>query len=246
MKATAFIVAVAALGLQSPAFADHHGKGHELNPLGTWEVSAAMDLETRDSTLLITKTEEGLKAVITPDEGDVMTMTRATVDGKTLTIELDFEQDGQAGIIGAKASLNEKGALSGKWYVRDTNGQEWMTNDWEAARSVKASLGGKWAVVARTQDNDMEHEIVFANEANKWTATAQSGQGSADFEKVRAMKDNLRLEMPWGDGKVRINAKLTAADRFKGAWTYVDEFGDEAATGDWIAEKAEEEAQEAE
>lgn len=237
MKRPLLISLACVLVWSTASRAAHHENQHELNALGTWEVAAAMDLETRESTLVITQTEEGLQAVVLPEEGGEMTMTRASVEGTTLTFELDFDRDGQAGVIGAKASLNDKGGLSGEWYARSTDGQEWLRDDWQAARSAKASLAGAWEVVAFTNDNDLEHEIVFTNEDDQWSATARSNRGSMDFAKVRVMKDTLRLEMPWGDGKVRVSAKMTAADRFQGAWTYVDEFGSESATGDWVAEK---------
>jgi len=208
------------------------------NFTGKWITTATLpDGETRESSLTVSKKDGNLQATLIGQTGDERVLDRVKTEGKTLTIEFDFERDGNTGIIGAKASLNQQGALIGKWYVQDGNGTETASEDWQAVRSAAAVLKGKWNVVAETTENDIKHAMVIKKNGASFTGYAESDEGQLDYTSVKADKNVLKLELPYGGGTVKVEATLKQARKLEGKWIYLDEFKDEVADGNWSATK---------
>ena len=216
--------------------ADHHKA--TVNLAGKWDASASFnETESRDSVFTIRKKDGKLTASMVNEDGVKQEMDRAKVDGKTLTIEFDFEQDGAKGIIGAKADLQKDGSLYGKWYVRTEDGTEQMSNDWKAVRSLSSAFAGNWDVVAETEENDIEHAMVVEKSGSSFSALASSEAGDTSYSSVKVAKNGLKMEIPFGGGKVKIDAKLTAARKLAGEWKFYDDFNEEVGKGNWSATK---------
>lgn len=216
--------------------ADHHKA--TVNLAGKWEASASFnETESRDSTWTIRKKDGKWTASMINEDGIKQDMDLAKVDGKTLTIEFGFERDGTKATIGAKADLQKDGSLLGKWYVRSEDGVEQMSNDWKAVRSLSPVFAGKWDVVAETDENDIEHSMIVEKAGSGFSALASSEAGETNYSSVKVAKNGLKMEIPFGGGKVKIAAKLSAARKLVGEWVFFDDFNEEAAKGVWTATK---------
>jgi len=208
------------------------------NFAGKWDVTASVnEYDTNTSSLTVIKKDGKWSASMVGEDGEKRDLTRTKADGKSLIIEFDMEANGQRGVIGAKAALNKDGALVGKWYARDDSGNELMTNDWKAVRSASSVLAGSWNVVAVTDDNDLEHQMIIKKSGSNFSGYASSDDGQLDYDKVTASKNVVKLELPYGGGTVKVEAKLKQARKLVGQWKYFDEFKDEVASGDWSASK---------
>ena len=209
------------------------------NLAGKWEASASFnETESRDSVFTIRKKDGKLTASMINEDGEKRDMDRAKVDGETLVIEFDFERDGAKGIIGAKADLQKDGSLVGKWYVRSEDGTEQMTNDWKAVRSLSAHFAGKWEVVAETEENDIQHDLIIKKSGSSFTAVASSDAGDTTYSSVKVSKNEVNMQLPFGGGTVKVSAKLKQARKLVGEWKYYDDFNEEVAKGTWTAQKA--------
>lgn len=206
------------------------------NFVGTWITTATLrDGDSRESSLTIKKKESQWHATLVGQTGDERILDRVHVEGETLTIEFDWERDGQTATVGAKAKLDKEGALTGKWYVRDGEGKESLSEDWRAVRSAATVLGGKWDVVAVTTENDIKHTMVIKKSGSSFSGYAASDEGQLDYTSVKADKNVVKLELPYGGGTVKVEARLQQARKLIGKWIYLDEFKEEVATGDWSA-----------
>ncbi len=216
--------------------ADHHKA--KVNLAGKWDASASFnETESRDSVFTIRKKEGKWTASMVNEDGVKVDMDRAKLDGKTLVMEFDYERDGSKGTIGAKADVQKDGSLKGKWYVLSADGTEQMSNDWKAVRSLSSIFAGNWDVVAETDENDIRHDLIVAKAGSGFSAMASSEAGEINYSIVKVDKNHLKLELPYGSGKVKVDAKLTEARKLTGEWKYYDDFNEEAAKGNWTASK---------
>ena len=208
------------------------------NFAGKWITTASLPSgETRESSLTISKREGKIQATLVGQNGDERVLDRVKTEGKTLTIEFDFERDGNSGTVGAKASLNQNGVLVGKWYIKDGDGTETASEDWQAVRSAASVLNGKWNVVAVTTENDIKHAMVIKKNGNRFSGYAESDEGQLDYTSVKAEKNVVKVELPYGGGTVKVEATLKQARKLEGKWIYLDEFKEEVADGNWSATK---------
>ena len=216
----------------------HHTELKAANFAGKWVTTAEMsDGDSSEGSLTISRKDGKLKAILLTQSGNEMNLTRVKPDGKTLTIEFDYDQDGQAGIIGAKASLDKDGALNGKWYIKSEDGEEVSSNDWKAVRSASSVLNGKWDAVAVTPDTELEYVLVVKKSGSSFSAYSESEEGQLDYNSISAKKNEVKMEVPFGGGTVKMEAKLVQPRKLAGKWIFFDEFKEEAATGEWSATK---------
>lgn len=229
-----FILGIAVLSVM----VIHNVEVNAANFAGKWVTTSEMpDGESRDGNLTLSKNEGQLKGTLIGRSGDEIQLDRVKTEGKTLNIEFDYERDGQSGVIGAKASLNKDGALIGKWYIRGEDGEEVASNEWKAVRSAASIVAGKWDVVAVTTENDLEHVMVIKKSGSSFSGYTESDEGLLDYTSVSAKKNEVRMELPYGGGTVKVEAKLTQPRKLVGKWIFFDEFKEEVANGDWSATK---------
>ncbi len=207
---------------------------------GVWTSTATIDeFDSRTAQLTLTKKEDKWAASMINENGEKTELTRVVQTGKTLSIEFDMERDGQKGVIGAKAELDKEGTLKGTWYAKDGDGFELMSNQWTAFRSLKATLAGTWQVTAKTDNGDMNHEMVMTQKGSTFEGVAISSEGEAPFSHLKIDKHHLSMQVAYAGGTVKIKSKLIAKNRLEGKWVYQDEFDQEVANGAWIASKSE-------
>ena len=216
------------------ASADHHEAGVD----GVWYgTGVGPNGEESESTLSITKKDGKLSATSENDQGVTRDLDRIEFKGSKLTGEIDFDQNGQEGVLGVKAELNKKGELKGKWFANDGAGTELYSGDWSAVRVLDKVVVGDWDVVAVTDDGELEHEISISKTGTKYSGAVVSDQGSLDVEKLRIKKNKLSYEFVFGDGTVKVAATLMGAKKLSGKWTYFDSSDQELGEGIWTAKK---------
>jgi hypothetical protein len=206
---------------------------------GQWEATASVsDFETRDSTLTVVKKDKLWHSTMESEDGQKRKMSRTQVKGKTLIVEFEMESNGQKAVIGAKAELNKEGALIGKWYARDENGTQLMSNDWKAVRSLSSAFAGNWNVLAETDDNNIEHKMVINKKDNQFSGYATGDEGQIEYRRLKITKNEVKMELPYAGGIVKVVAKLTQPGKLSGKWHYFDEFDQQVADGKWSANKS--------
>ena len=221
--------------------------------VGEWKVSAEKPQGggTAESTMKIEKKDEKFVGVGTTEDGQEMGIKSVTIDGKKVVIELDFEYNEQDITIRIKAEESEKGKLTGRWYALDAEGTEHVDEVWAAERTSEpeaaskpesaASIVGKWNAKSTTDNGDLESVVTFTKDGDKFKGSSKSEENSLDFDSVsvegKEVEVELTLDYEGTDIPVTIRAEQTDADHLKGKWVIFDESGQEAASGEWDAER---------
>lgn len=234
MKRTRLLVGIASVVAVMAVSADHH----EESVAGVWYgTGVGPNGDESESTLTITEKDGKLSASSENDQGTSRDLDRITFKDSKLAGEIDFDRDGQEGVLGVKASLNKKGELKGKWYANDADGSELYAGDWIGVRALDKVVVGEWNVVAITDDGDLEHQISITKSGYKYSGSLTSDDGSIELEKITVKKNKLSYEFPFGEARVKVAAALMGAKKLSGEWTYIDSSDQEAATGKWSAKK---------
>jgi hypothetical protein len=84
----------------------------------------------------------------------------------------------------------------------------------------------------------MEHAMIVKKSGSGFSALASTDDGETNYNRVKVLKNGLKMEIPFGGGTVKIAAKLSAAQKLVGEWKYYDDFNEEVAKGNWSATKA--------
>ncbi len=216
--------------------ADHHGGKAKV--AGKWHAVAEMPTgEESASTFTFEEKEGKLSAEFEGENGDVRTFDQVSVDGKVVTAEMNFDFNGQAGVIGMKATLGEKGALKGNWYAKDGDGNEQYSGAWSAVRALDPVVVGVWNVVAETDEGDNEHRLVLSKTAGKYSGNVESDGGSLPVNSVKVKKNKLDFGFDFGEGSIKVSGVLVGAKKLSGRWTYYDASEIEVGSGKWTAKK---------
>lgn len=220
---------------------------------GTW--TATGDLPTggsNESTITITKEGDTFKGVAVGEDEEERELVRFSTEGKKVSFEVDVESNGETGVLKIKAEQTEIGKLAGEWALFDSSGEERAKELWKAIRtsepetaspSPTASFEGKWNSVATTEDGEEHPAVVeLAKDGDKYAGSSTSDRGKTKFDVVDVSGKDLEIEMVMDfDGTeldVRIEAAQKDEDHLEGKWVIFDNSGQEAATGDWTAERA--------
>jgi hypothetical protein len=234
MKRTRLLVGIASVVAVMAVTADHHKEG----VAGVWYgTGVGPNGEESESTLTITEKDGKLSATSVNEQGDSTDFDRITFKDSKLAGEIDFDQNGQEGVLGVKASLNKKGEFKGNWYANDADGNELYTGDWTLVRALDKVVVGDWNVVAITDDGELEHEISITKSGYKYSGSVNSDQGSLEIEKISVKKNKLSYEFTFGDGSVKVTAALMGAKKLAGEWAYFDDSDQEVGKGEWTAKK---------
>ena len=211
---------------------------HASNVEGVWEATMSRpNGDTRDSTLTIQKKDGKWSGTAASSQGEERKLDRVSFDGKSLRIEADVERDDWSGVIGVKAKLDAKGVLKGNWYVQGDDDSQIASGDWKAVRSLKASLAGTWNVIAKTDEEDFEHQIVFSASGDGFSGSAHREEDSLDLAKVTVKGNKLLLEIPFGEETVKVKAFQQTAKKIVGEWTLFDDVVSATNSGEWVATK---------
>ena len=69
-----------------------------------------------------------------PESGETTELDKVSFDGKEFELSIPFERDGNNGVLGVEATLKKDGSLSGEWFLKGEDGQEWVRESWKATR----------------------------------------------------------------------------------------------------------------
>lgn len=211
---------------------------HASNVEGVWEATMTRpNGETADSTLTIQKKDGKWSGTVVSSQGEERKLDRVSFEEKSLRIEVDVERENWSGVIGVKAKLDAKGVLKGNWYVKEDGDNQSASGDWKAVRSLKAALAGTWNVVAKTDEEDFDHQVIFSKSSSGFSATAHKEEESMEFTKVTVKGNKLLLELPFDEGMVKIKAFQQTAKKIVGEWTLVDDLDSATDSGEWVATK---------
>lgn len=211
---------------------------HASNVEGVWEATMTRpNGETGKSTLTIQKKDGKWFGVVVSSQGEERKLDRVSFEEKSLKIEVDVERENWSGVIGVQAKLDGKGGLKGNWYVQGDDGNQSASGDWKAVRSLKAVLAGTWNVVAKTDEEDFDHQVVFSKSSSGFSATARRDEDSMEFTKVAVEGNKLLLELPFDEGMVKVKAFQRTAKKIVGEWTLFDDLDSATDSGKWVATK---------
>ena len=211
---------------------------HASNVEGVWEATVTRpNGETAESTLTIQKKDGKWFGAVVSGQGEERKLDRVSFEEKSLKIEVDVERDDWSGVIGVKAKLDPEGVLKGNWYVKEDGDNQSASGDWKAVRSLKAALAGTWNVVAKTNEEDFDHQVVFSKSSSGFSATAHRGEDSLEFAKVTVEGNKLLLELPFDEGMVKVKAFQRTAKKIVGEWTMFDDLDSATDSGEWVATK---------
>lgn len=218
--------------------ADHH----ELPIEGVWKTTATTDDGEKHYTLTIIRDGDvlGGNIVEVGKEGG-RSLNRVKVDGKTVSIEIDIESDGQAGVVKVMAQDSGQGALTGKWLVADASGTEVMSGDWEGTKVIPFTLAGTWDSVAELPEgNTLESVLTVTGKPGDYAGEFKSENSTTRVSKLSHEDDQVRIEMAIEREGVTMDVEIKArvdGNDLEGGWYLSDGSGGIAAEGDWKAKK---------
>lgn|GEM_PF-650656 len=224
--------------------------------VGEWKIFAEKPQGggTAESTMTIEKKDEKFVGVGTTEDGQEMEISSATINGKKVEIDFGLDYNGQDITIRIKAEESESGKLAGRWLALDAEGTEYIDEAWKAERTSApapeekaeprdgGSIVGKWNAKSTTDNGDLASVVTFTKDGEKFKGNSKSEQGSLDFDSVsvegKEVEIELTLDYEGTDIPVTIRAEQTDEDHLKGMWLIFDASGQEAASGEWEAERA--------
>ena len=176
----------------------------------------------------------------TSDRGETK-FDSVELSGKDVEVEMVLEPDGNKLDARIEATQKDEDHLEGKWVIFDNTGQQAATGDWMAERALVLDLAGTWDGIATTDNGDNKHQSVFEKADAGYKGKVMGEQGEADYTSVKVDGNEVVLEVPFGEGSIKIAASYKEKNKLVGKWTFFDSSGSEAATSDWVATKQVEE-----
>lgn len=235
-RALAFVLA---MGIIVGAHGEHHLAPVDL--AGVWKVTASSEDGERGMTWTITGEGEALTgSSVDGGSGDERKLDRIKVDEKRVTIEVDFERDGNTGVIRVIAEEKEAGRLSGKWSVVGDDGVEYMSGGLSAVKESGIAYAGDWIAVSVLPDgNEMSAALVLTGENASLKGVFKGENGTLEIDRITAGGKSLRcefdIEMEGAALAIVIEAEPRGDKRLVGKWIAKGADGAEAATGEWSA-----------
>ncbi len=207
--------------------------------VGSWKVTASSDEGARELTWTFSNEGNKLKGE-SRDNGnsEQRVLDRITVNGKSVMLEVDINQDGNRGTIEVEAEEESPGKLVGKWAIVGDDGTEYLSGKITAVKEVR--FEGEWVATATLPDGqtmESNMKLTGGNSALKGSVSGQAGE--VELDKLTAKDRQLELEFDFEmEGNTIdcvIKAEAKDASNLVGKWLVVGEDGAEAASGKWTA-----------
>lgn len=220
-----------------PTFADHHHTPVAL--VGVWNAEASSDQGAREITWTFSKKEGKITGVsFDKENGDERQLDRVKVDGKSVVLEIDIEQDGRSGTIRVEAEEKSPGKLSGEWSIVGDDGTKYMDGEVTAIKQV--AFAGSWdAKSTMPNGGELEFVMELKGENKKLEGVFEGDNGETDIDSIYAKDNSLLLEFDLDyDGNqidCEIKAKPEGDNKLVGKWKVIGEDGSTSAEGDWVA-----------
>lgn len=204
---------------------------------GTWDATASTEEGERRITWAFAKDGDGFTGTSTDNEsGEVRKLDRVKVGGDTLTIEVDFERDGDRGMVKVVAEQAAPGELAGRWSMQGADGTVYAEGAVAATKRRAPSAVGEWSVLAKVPEgDDVEATLTIEEHDAGLSATfenAAGGQLAVDQTTLEGGALRLQFTMGDDDTTVVVEAEFEGEDKLAGVWVVP---GREGAKGDWQA-----------
>ena len=159
------------------------------------------------------------------------------VKGKDIEVKFVIQFNDNRVNVRIEAELKDDDHLKGKWIIFDASGQEAASGPWEAKRLLELDLTGIWEAVATTENGKNEHQAVFEKGDDGFKGHVKTDEGGVDYTVIKVDENNVALEIPFGEGTVKIAASYTEKNKLTGKWTYFDASDSFVESNDWTATK---------
>ncbi len=228
---------LAAITISPCVYADHHNEMVDLT--GVWHATASTDDGSKEVVWTFKKDGGKLKGVsLDLDSQEERDLDRVTVKGKSVTLEIDVEQDGIEGMIRVEAKLKSPGKLEGMFEVVGDDGTEYMSGEVVAEKEV--AFAGVWEAVSILPDGqEIKSQMKLSGDNAKLKGMLESENGEIELEKAVVKDKALRLEFEFDmEGNaldIVIKADSKGPDKLVGKWVASGDDGNELAEGDWSA-----------
>jgi hypothetical protein len=231
----------AAIGLHSPALADHHEKPVDL--AGIWNATASTDAGD-DRKIVWTIEKNGDKYTgtsVDSESGEERKLDRITVEEKKVTIEVDVEMDGVKGLIKVVAEEKETNKLTGKWLVSDADGNESISGAISAEKDFAVAFAGEWRAISVLPDgSELSSTLILSEPTAELKGRFLSAEGDElEIGKVTPDGKNLtldfKMEMQGDTMDVTIKSALKDPNVLTGKWFVKGADGNGDASGEWSA-----------
>ncbi len=218
----------------------------DLDLPGVWNATATMEDTARSITWTFAKEGDTLTAHSKDNEsGDERDFDRVTLDGNKVTMEIDFERDGNSGVLKVVAEKGDSGKLGGNWSIVGADGTVYAEGAVTASKKVAVAYAGEWMSTAKVPDGG-EHTAALSlsgdNAALKGAFTTEEGT-KVEIDNITTGEKHVRFAFDITVEENSINVVIEAAlkdeNTLSGVWIVKGEDGAEADKGEWTAVRAE-------
>jgi hypothetical protein len=238
------LAGIALLAFSSIARADATDKPVDL--AGVWNVTAITEEAERSVTWTFTKDGEAVTGMTRDNEsGDERKLDRVTVEGKKVILEIDYERDGNSGVIRIITEQAEPGKLVGKWSIIGSDGTTYMTGAASAIKEATIAFAGDWKTTSKLPDGKeitTGLTLTGANSELKGAFTLEDGK-KVEIDQITTGENHVRfafdVAIEENTMNVVIEAKSENPNKLVGVWIIKGADGAEADKGEWTATRNE-------
>ena len=207
--------------------------------VGKWNATAKTDNGERELVWDIKHNGDKLVGVSLDGENE-RKFDKVSYKDKKLILEVDFERDGNKGIIRVEAETKKFGQLDGEWSIVDEDGKEYLSGDVSAWKEI--SFESEWEAVAELPDDQkLEAVLHLKGKNSKLKGVLETDSSETKMEKIdvdeQTITLNFKLDYDGDELDCEIEAKPTSDDRLVGKWKVIDDDGDEELSGEIVAER---------
>ncbi len=218
----------------------------DLDLAGIWQATSTSQEAERNFTWTFAKEGESWTASSQDHAGgDERKFDRVTLDGKKVTMEIDYDREGHSGVLRVVTEGSDAGKLEGKWSVIGSDGTVHAEGGVTAQKETAFVYAGLWKSKSTLPDGEVVAADVMLKGANAALEGAITTAEGVVIEIAKATADgkNLRFEF-----KVEIEGKAVPGvveaspdgeDKLAGVWILKGDDGGEVAKGEWQATRAE-------
>ncbi len=216
--------------------------------VGVWHATAETDNGEQTSVWTIQRSGEGYAGKYVSSESDQQReLSDIRFDGKVLTFQFDVEVEDREYVIKVVSELNDK-SIDGNWAVeKKKNGKELASGKLSAVRNASPEWVGQWKTTAALPDGAVLRGTMSLKGNHKvLSGTLVVDENETRIDKIAVQDQSVRMEFKLDvEGDLRdivIEAKMKFGKSLDGKWILLDRDGNEEESGNWGAERIENES----
>ena len=211
--------------------------------VGVWNVTATSDQGDQASVWTFQKKGDAITGEYLSSQSDEKReISNISFDGKELKFEIAVEYQGEALLLKAN-SIVDGNKLKGEWSA--VRGDQELTSGSLVAekKKVPAKFSGTWNTTATLPNGEtMESSLHLKGKNSDLSGSLNPNDNETKLDRITVEGKAIRMEFaPEIQGESRnvvIEASLDSPKSLSGGWMLVDDSGEETASGDWKAERA--------